>query len=152
MKKIIFAFVTCTLTMLASAQKITDKDLQGSWKLTTLMTTGITLDVASGKISYSKETEITTPPTTLETIKDNIKQYGESLKDTSINISGNDIAQTMGGKTKTGTFTIKNHEKIQTLATKYNDGTTNEVPVKIINGQLHVTNHKNKQELIYSRE
>lgn len=152
MKKIILAFIACSFTWLATAQKITDESLQGNWKLTTLIAAGISLDVASGKISSSKENEITTPPDALSIMKENIKQHGESLKDSYINITGKDIKQTMGGITKTGAFTVKSYKKSQTLATKYDDGTTNEVPVKIINGQLHVTNYKNKQELIYTRE
>lgn len=152
MKKIIFAFAACLLTLLASAQKITEQDLQGDWKLTTLNTSGITLDVASGKIYSSKETEITTPPDAFATIKESIKQYGGSLQNSYIYITGNTIKQIMGDITKTGSFTLKDYRKIQLITSEYNDGTTSEVPIKIVNEKLYITNTKNKQELIYSKE
>jgi hypothetical protein len=152
MRKIIFIFTACLFTIFASAQKITGQDLQGNWKLTTLNTAGITLDVASGKIVSSKENEITTSPDAFAIIKDNISQYGESLQNSYVHISGSIIKQTMGDQTKTGSFTIKDYKKIQLIFTKYDDGTTSELPIKIKNEKLYITNHKNKQELVYSKE
>lgn len=138
--------------MLASSQKISEQELQGNWKLTTLTISGITLDVASGKIYSSKETEITTPPNAFATIKESIKQYGGSLRNSYIYINGNTIKQIMGDITKTGSFTLKDYRKIQLIFTKYDDETTSEVPIKIVNEKLYITNPKNKQELIYSKE
>ncbi|RWX03823.1 hypothetical protein [Flavobacterium cerinum] len=152
MIKNIFTFTACIFTLLASSQKISEQELQGNWKLTALNTAGITLDVASGKIFSSKENDVTIPPDALAIIKDNIKQYGESLKNSYITITGSDIKQTMDDKTKFGSFTIKDYKKIQLISTTYNDGTTSEVPVKIVNGKLCITNHKSKNELIYSKE
>lgn len=152
MRKFIFAFVACIFALFASAQKITEKDLQGNWKLTGLITAGIALDVRTGKITNSKEAEITIPPDAFTIIKDNIKQYGGSLNNSYTNITGNSIKQVLGDITKNGTFMLKDYKKIQLISIKNDDGTNTEIPIKIVNERLYITNPKNKQELIYNKE
>lgn len=152
MKKICFVLIACLFTLLTSAQENTAKNLQGNWKLTNLIVGGVNLDVASGKITVAKETEIITAPDALAQIKNNMEKHGEALKNSSIQITGSNIKQIMAGKAKKGSFTLKENNKAQAISAKFDDGTTSEIPVKIINGQLHVTNHSNKQEFVYTRE
>lgn len=146
-------FIVCLFTTFVSAQKITEKDLQGNWKLTTYISYGASLDVETGEITIPKEIEATTNPGILEQIKGNMAQFKEQLKTSYIYITGNNIRQIMADQVKDGPFTLKENKGFYAIAANFDDGTSKNIPVSINSkGQLHVKDNRTQQEFIYSRE
>lgn len=147
------AFIACMFTTTVSAQKVTEKELQGNWKLSTYIAYGTSLNVETGEVTASKEVEISTNPQLLQQIKDNMSQVREQLKTAYIYITGNNFRQIIADEVKDGPFTLKESKGTFVIAANFDDGTSSNMPVSIDNkGHLHLKNNIKKQEFIYTRE
>lgn len=147
------AFTTGLFTTSVSAQKVTEKELQGNWKLSTYVAYGASLNVETGEVTVPKEIEKSTNPGILKQIKDNMSQLKEQLKTSYIYITGNNFRQIIADEVKDGPFTLKEGKGSYVIAANFDDGTSSNIPVSINDkGQLHIKNNINKQEFIYTRE
>lgn len=139
MKKLIYLFVALCVCTVASAQKISDKDLQGNWKLTGLNLNGITLDLVSGSVIIPEEQKAQLTPEMTAQINDGMKQAVEQLKNSTANFTGNAVKQNIGGKEKTGTYTLKEDGTNQIMTSTWSDATTSETAVWIKEKKLHLS-------------
>lgn len=139
MKKLIYLSVAfCFLTTLACAQKITEKDLQGKWKLASFNAQGVTFDVEKGAINISDEAKQMLPPEALEQLKGSADAALESFKMAYVIFDANKVTQTMGPESNEGTFTIIEKDKEQYLHATYGD-MTDDAGIAIKDKRLHIT-------------
>jgi hypothetical protein len=150
MKKLIL-FVALSVCSLASAQKVTDKDLQGNWKLTGLSTNGISLDIATGVVVISDELKAQLTPEITTQINDGMKQAAEQLKNSSTTFTGTTLKQNIGGQEKSGTYTLKDVNGTQIMTATWSDATTSETSVWIKEKKLHISKSEQGQtaELVF---
>lgn len=153
MKKLIYLFAACCISVSALAQKITDKDLQGNWKLTGFNQNGITLDVTSGAVSVSEEMKAQLSPEMMSQIDESVKQVLEPLRASSVAITGNNIKQNMGGQEKIGTYTLKESDGRQVMTTAWSDKTSSETTVWIKDKQLYIFKYEQGQsaEFVFNK-
>jgi hypothetical protein len=153
MKKLLYVFVACCFATMASAQTVTEKDLQGNWKMASFFTSGITLDIATSAVTISEELKSQITPDIEEQINTGMQAAAAQLKDSSLTINGKNLSQKIAGTEKKGTYVLKDLEGKQYIAITYDDGTSNEVSVTIKDKQLHITRSENGQEaeFIYTR-
>ncbi len=153
MKKLIYLFVACCICSVASAQKVSEKDLQGSWKLAAFNASGIYLDLATGLVTVSEELKSQLTPDIMEQINEGMKQATEQLKNSTTVFSGNTVEQKIGGKEKKGTYTLKDEAGMQTLTATWGDATTSEMVVFVKDNQLHLSKSEQGQsaELIFNK-
>lgn len=135
MKKLFYlSFAFCLLSTLAFAQKITEKDLQGKWKLTYFTADGITFDVEKDLLTISDEAKETIPPNAIAQLKESLEPFKEAFAI----FEGNKVTQTMSTESNTGTFTIVEKDKQQYLRATYN-GVADDAGVAIKDKKLHLT-------------
>jgi len=138
MKKLIYLFVALSVCAVASAQKITDKDLQGNWKLIGLSTNGVYLDVTTGTVTIPDDLKAQLTPDITTQINDAMTQAAAQLKNSTASFTGNALKQNMGGKEKNGTYTLKEVEGGQVMTTTWSDATTSETGISIKEKKLSV--------------
>jgi len=138
MKKLIYLFVALSVCAAASAQKITDKDLQGNWKLIGLSTNGVYLDVTTGTVTIPDDLKAQLTPDITTQINDAMTQAAAQLKTSTASFTGNALKQNMGGKEKNGTYTLKEVEGGQVMTTTWSDATTSETGISIKEKKLSV--------------
>ena len=138
MKKLIYLFVALGICSMASAQKITEKDLQGNWKLIGLSTNGVYLDVTSGTVTIPDDLKTQLTPDITTQINDAMTQAAAQLKNSTASFTGNNLKQNMGGKEKNGTFSLKDVEGGQLMTTTWSDATTSETGISIKDKKLSV--------------
>jgi hypothetical protein len=153
MKKLIYLFAVYCISISAFAQKITDKDLQGSWKLTGFNQNGITLDVTTGAVAVSEEMKAQLSPEMMSQIDESVKQVLEPLRASSVNITGNNIIQNMGGQERNGTYTLKESDGRLVMITAWSDKTTSETTVWIKDKQLYIFKYEQGQsaEFVFNK-
>lgn len=96
----------CFITVTASAQKVTEKDLQGTWKLTSFNTDGIEIDITTGVVTVSEEVKSQLSPEAIDNIKAGMREVMEPLSMWYVYITGSSIRQAVGPEQEQGTFTI----------------------------------------------
>jgi len=138
MKKLIYLFFALSVCAAASAQKITDKDLQGNWKLIGLSTNGVYLDVTTGTVTIPDDLKAQLTPDITTQINDAMTQAAAQLKNSTASFTGNALKQNMGGKEKNGTYTLKEVEGGQVMTTTWSDATTSETGISIKEKKLSV--------------
>lgn len=153
MKKIIFLFSALCMVATVSAQKITNTDLQGEWKLSALDNNGAHVDILSGEISISPEIKNQLTPDMISQISDGLKQSITKLKVSDVVFAGNSVKQNMAGKQKKGTFTLKELEGKQYASFNWDNNTATESFIWIKNKQLHIQKTEQGQvfEFIYNK-
>lgn len=139
MKRIFIVLITCLLTTAASAQEITERDLQGDWKLAAFSTEGMYLDMISGAVILSDELKSELTPNLLKQLNDNMKQGIEVLKSSSMIFRDNSVKQNKLENEKNGTFIIKEINTKQHVLITFNDGSTYTPEIVIKNQQLYLT-------------
>lgn len=154
MKKTLFVVVTCILSILASAQKITEKDLQGKWNLAVLTTEGIHMDMITGVATLSEELKSELTPNILNQLNENMKQGIAILKSDTTLITGNAIKQYRNQYEKNGTFIIKDTDGKQYIQITFKDGSTVNPEVFIKEHKLHLIeiNPRETMEYIYLKK
>lgn len=154
MKKFIYLLAICLImSVSAIAQKITDKDLQGSWKLTGFNQNGITLDLATGTVTVSEEMKAQLSPEMMGQIDESVKQVLEPLRASNVTFTGQSIMQNMGGQEKSGTYTIKESDGRQIMTTLWTDNTNSETTVWIKDQQLYIFRYEQGQsaEFVFTK-
>jgi hypothetical protein len=146
-KKLVFLFIACNFTITAFAQKLTQKDIQGTWKLAGFSVEGIYLDVAKEDVTFSKELEAKYPEVAREQIKLGMLENIEGFQSARTYIEGNNIRQTMGGEEDKGTFTITTKGADQFIAISNPEGATDEVKSFFKDKQLHMIQKDEEQEV-----
>ena len=133
------------------AQKATQQDLQGNWKLITYMVPGASLDVATGKVTLS---ESTTPiaASMSAKLKADMESYTEMLQLSTLEIKGNNFYRVFYDVVNNGTFTIIDKKEYQIMSTNFDDGTSAEIPFQIKEGKLYTTNLDKSKMYIYIRQ
>lgn len=141
MKKVfLFCMAMCLATTLAFAQKITNKDLQGNWKLAAFDASGIRLDLKTQDVTISPDLAAQLTPEAVTGIKEGMKQAVAPLSTSFVNFTGtNNVSLSIAGDTQAGTYTLAEKDGKQHLAVKKADGTTAELPVAMKDKQLYVT-------------
>ena len=139
MKKLIYmCLALCVFTTIASAQKLTQNDLQGTWKMTSFSSEGIHVDVPTEKVTMSKELESQLTAEMKQQIELSVLQSMEALKESFAYFNGNSIRQTMGPQEQAGTFTMKEADGKQFLALTLADGTTEDIAIVMKDKSLHL--------------
>jgi hypothetical protein len=153
MKKLIYLFVACSLTMAASAQKVTQENLQGTWKLAAFNTSGIYLDLATGLVTISDELKSQLTPEMMTELNNSMKEGVEALRPSKVVFTGNNVDQNIAGQEKKGTFEIKDVNGEQHLISTYSDGTPSDTTIFIKDKQLHISKSEQGQsaELIFNK-
>ncbi|MFD2603057.1 MULTISPECIES: hypothetical protein [Flavobacterium] len=153
MKKLIFLFSICLISLSGFAQKITSKELEGNWKLAGYNQNGITVDVATGAITVSPELKNQISPEMMSQIDQSFKQLLEPLRASNVTFTNNNVVQHMAGKTKNGTFVIKDKDGQQVMTTSWSDQTTSETSVWIKDKQLYIFKYEQGQsaEFVFNK-
>ncbi|AWH83767.1 hypothetical protein HYN59_00955 [Flavobacterium album] len=138
MKKLMYLFVALCLTTVASAQKLTEKDIQGTWKLASLEAGGMKIDVVAEKINLSPEQEAKMTPEMKQQMEAGMAQAMEMFKESYAYIDGKNLRQTMGPEEQKGTFVLANKDGKNIITLTKDDGTTEEITVSIVDKKLHL--------------
>ncbi|MEL1245420.1 hypothetical protein AAEO56_14190 [Flavobacterium sp. DGU11] len=138
MKKLTYLFVAFCLTTVASAQKLTDKDIQGTWKLASLEAAGNKIDVVAGKIILSPEQEAKMTPEMKQQMEAGMAQAMEMFQESYAYIDGKTLRQTMGPEEQKGTYVLANKDGKNIITLTKEDGTTEEITVSIVDKKLHL--------------
>ena len=146
MKNIICLFTLCFIGAMAQAQSLTDKDLQGTWAIHSFYVSGITIDVATGDVTFSDELKTQMTPEIQEQVKGQMAGASNALKGGTIVVNGKDLTRTIAGTSKKGTYAFKEADGKQYLTITYEDGTTSEVGVAKKDNLLHISAQQNGQE------
>lgn len=146
MKNIICLFTLCFIGAMAQAQSLTEKDLQGTWAIHSFYVSGITIDVATGDVTFSDELKTQMTPEIQEQVKGQMAGASTALKGGTIVVNGKDLTRTIAGTSKKGTYAFKEADGKQYLTITYEDGTTSEVGVAKKDNLLHISAQQNGQE------
>jgi hypothetical protein len=140
MKNVLYlCLAVCLCTTLAFAQKVTNKELQGNWKMTGFNTQGIGLDLKTQEVTISPELQAQLTPEAITGIKEGMKQAIEPLSASYVNFKGNTMKLAVGPEAETGDFTLTEKDGKQSLALKNADGTTTDLPVMMKDKLLYLT-------------
>lgn len=127
MKNLIYLCLAfCMATTVGFAQKLTDKDLQGTWNLVgldVLSSQGIYFDLANDDVKFSEEVEAQAPPEAIAQAKESMAPTIAALKQMKMIVNGNEIKQTMPGDEEKGVYSIVNEDDAQKLKIIFADGT-----------------------------
>jgi len=153
MKKLIYLTALSLLSVSAIAQKLTDKDLQGNWKLSGFNHNGVNLNVLTGDVVISEDMKAQLSPEMMSQIDESVKEVIEPLRLSNVTFAGNSIMQNMGGQEKNGTYTIKDKDGHQVMTTSWNDTTTSETTVWMKNQQLYIFKYEQGQsaEFVFTK-
>lgn len=153
MKKLIFILSVCLISLNGFAQKITTKELEGNWKLAGYNQNGINVEVATGVVTVSPELKNQVSPEMMSQIDESVKQLLEPLRASNVTFTNNTVVQNMGGKTKNGTFVIKDKDGHQVMTTSWSDQTTSETSVWIKDKQLYIFKYEQGQsaEFVFNK-
>lgn len=132
------------------AQKATLKDLQGKWKLIIYNVQGASLNVVTGKAVVTDNTGPLMAAMSGKLISD-MEMYTEGLRMSTLEIEGNNFSQVIVDFMRNGPFTIIEKDGRQFISGKFDDGTTDEIPFKIVDGNLYLSSLKGPKEYIYRK-
>ena len=150
MKKLFLLLAACMLTAAATAQKITQKDLQGTWKLASFSVSGLSLDVATENITFSKEMQAKYPGEALEQIKLSMLESVEGFKTARTYVEGSTIRQVVGPDEDKGTFTITDKGTEQFIVISNPEGIAAEMQIFFKDKQLHIIQKDEEQEVDFA--
>lgn len=152
MKKLFYlSLALCFFTTLASAQKVTQKDLQGVWALQGLESEGIYFDLVKEDVIIPDE------------IKGLVSADDEAqmrmaipvLKDSFMKITDNKIEMNMGPDGDHGVFTLATKDNKNMMTVTMSDGVPDDSEVFFKDKLLHIINYVDGQkesELIYVKK
>ena len=156
MKNLIYlCLAICMFTSIAAAQKVTEKDLQGTWKMTNFVAGGLIVDVPANTVTLQPELASQLTPEQKKQFDEGTSLAMEMFKESYAYIEGKTIKQTMGGKEQAGTFTIKEQDGNQYLVLTENEGSPSEdILVSIKDKKLYLTQGSadDKAEFVYVKQ
>lgn len=132
--------IICALFCFAAswAQKVTQKDLQGKWKLISYSIPNATLNVETGEVTLAVVNDATV------SLKTDMEGFAEDLKATYIEIEGNNFYQIVLDSVKNGPFTLGEKDGMQSINAIFDDGTQEQLPFELKDGKLHFKNYGSK--------
>jgi hypothetical protein len=149
--KSFFLTLIAILSMLSlCAQNATQNDLQGDWKLVTYVVKGASLDVQTGQVTLSKP-ESALMEAMGERLKADMESYAGGLRVSSLEIAGNNFDQVVGDTARNGPFTIVEKNGQQYISAKFDNGTSDQIPFKIFDGKLYLSNFDGLKQYIYEK-
>ena len=128
-------------TAISFAQKLTDKNLQGTWNVVAvdlLETEGIYLDLIKEDVVFSEEVKSQAPAETLEQAKASMAPTITMLKEMKMIITGNNVQQFIPGEEVSGVYTLVNENNKQMLKITYSDDTEDFVEAYMKEGKLYI--------------
>jgi hypothetical protein len=155
MKKLFYlSLALCFFTALTSAQKVTQKDLQGKWKLTYFKADGLEFDIVKEKITISDEAKDVLPPEMLQQLQGNSTDALAPFKEAYAVFLGDKLQQILGPEVKECAYTITEKDGQQFIHATFEDGATDDTAVAIKDKQLYLTisGDGDDAEMIYSKE
>ena len=133
------------------AQKVTQEDLQGNWKLVTYIVPGATLDIVTGKVTMSEQKNPMDVAVAAK-LKADMESYAPGLSQAALEIKGNNFYRVFYDVVNNGPFTIINKTDHQVISASFDDGTTAEIPFRIKDGKLYTTNLEKSKLYIYEKQ
>jgi hypothetical protein len=148
-----FLFTFCLFLLMAPlwAQKATEKDLQGNWKLITYAVSGASLDVETGKVTLNEGDGSPLMAAMGIKLKTDMEAYAEGLRVSSLEITGNNFYQVIVDFARNGSFTITEKNDQQFISAKFDDGSGDDIPFKIIDGKLYLLSSQSPKQYVYSK-
>ncbi|WP_294822902.1 hypothetical protein [uncultured Flavobacterium sp.] len=138
MKKILYLFLAVCLSASAYAQKLTDKDIQGNWKLASLEASGMTIDVANEKIVLPPEAQASLTEEQKTEMDAGMAQAMEMFRESYAKIEGKNLTQNLGPEGQSGTFVLSHKDGKNILTLTKDDGTTKNITVSIVDKKLRL--------------
>jgi hypothetical protein len=138
MKKLLYLFVAVCISATASAQKLTDKDIQGTWKLAALEASGMVIDVVKEKVTLPPETEAMLTEEQKAEMNAGMAQAMEMFRESFAKIEGKNLTQNLGPEEQKGTFVMAQKEGKNVITLTQEDGTTKEIIVSIVDKKLRL--------------
>lgn len=120
-------------------QKITVKELEGTWKMTGFVTQGIGFDLHSQEVILSPEMKAQLNEETIAGIKESMKQAVEPMKGSYVTFTGNTLKLVVGPESEGGSFTMTEKDGKQILKVKGADGTVDDVPIVYKDKKLYMS-------------
>lgn len=155
MKKLVMmCLFFCSMTTISNAQKVTEQQLQGSWKMTGLTTQGVHLDIENKTVNIPQEMKSQLPPESIQQIEANMKQAATSLKDSYMRIEQDKITQVAGPQEDSGTFKLVEHDNQQFMDITLSNGQSGQTPIAMIDKKLQVTQSDGTQvvNFLYTKQ
>jgi len=150
MKKIFFTLSMFIFVTSAWAQKLTEKDLQGNWKLIKYEVGGISLDIPTGKATMEKTSDPLAAAMGMQMIGE-MEGYTESLSMATLEIKGNNFSQLISSHMRNGPFTIIEKDGQQFISATFDNGSSDQIPFSIIDGNLYLLHSTKPKKYIYAR-
>ncbi len=154
MKKLTYLFVAFCLTTVASAQKLTEKDIQGTWKLVSLEAAGMKIDVPTEKVTFSPEMQAQMSPELQQQAQAEIGGAMEMFKESFAYIEGKSMRQAMGPEEAKGTFEIAQKDGKSVMTYTMDDGVVEEIAVSMVDKKLTLSmnDEGTSTVLIYTKQ
>lgn len=133
------------------AQKATEKELQGNWKLVTYVVEGASLDIQTGKVTLGKAESQLQAALGVK-LKSDMEAYAEGLRQSSLEISGNNFNQVVVDIVRNGPFVITEKNGQQFISAKFDDGSSDNIPFKFVDGKLYLLHSKSPKQYIYEKQ
>lgn len=152
MKKLMYACLAlCLFTTIASAQKITQKDLQGNWTLLGLESGPVYFDLVKKDIIIAAEIKGQMPPEALAEMRTALAM----LEGSYLEVKDNNLTMTLGVEGENGTFVLTEKDNKQIITVTFENGTADDSEIFIKDKQLHIAQYANGQkesEFVYVKK
>lgn len=133
------ALAFCLATTFAFAQKIAGKDLQGHWNIVAFSAAGVQYELATDKLTVSDDMKAFINEEAMAGMKEGLKQAALQLEGGFADFDATTIKMGVAGSSETNAYTLAEKDGKQYLTLKLEDGTTQEMPVAILDKKLHIT-------------
>ena len=152
MKKLIYACLAlCLFTTIASAQKITQKDLQGNWTLLGFESGPIYFDLVKKDIIVPAELKGQIPPDADAQMRAALPMLDGSY----LEVKDNNLTMTLGPDGESGTFVLTEKDGKQIMTITFEDKTSDESEIFMKDKQLHLVQYTDgvkEAEFVYAKK
>lgn len=141
----------CLFTTIASAQKITQKDLQGNWTLLGFESGPIYFDLVKKDLVIPAELKGQIPPDADAELRAAIPM----LEGSYLEIKDDNLTMTLGREAENGTFVLAEKENKQIITITFKDGTSDDSEIFMKDKQLHLvqyTDGEKESEFVYAKK
>ncbi len=147
----LLAFLATAITV--QAQKVTEGDLLGTWKLVSYKDEQVTIDAIKGTYVLDAEYKENLTPAELKEEEHNYAIMTKQYKGASITFEGGNTAkQVIGEETYSGTYRLETENKVTEIVVTSEEGEEEEPAViSIKDNKLYIT-VEDEIELIYKRQ
>ena len=150
MKKILTFILFITVANLTA--QVSQKDLQGTWKLVSYKDGQAIIDAVKGTFELVADYKATLTPEELKEEERNYAIMAKQYKVSTLAFKDNTARQIIGEETYTGTFVLTDYEKVTEITITESDGGPDEpAEIAIINKQL-VISMDGEFELVYKKQ